>query len=365
MCAKKTTKNYKSTRQDAAPSKKQKPAEVIELSSDSDSDVSSIGGDGQEEQPEQPPLATPATKRKAPQDVAGEDGDAPASSSASKRQRKLAVRVKQGEASGAAAGEASKDGDGVVVRKTHLEISAPAAVLSSARKPETASTHVRFGEDDDDSNDKFFTPMERPAKKNLFDAAAKKAQAGEEEEEDSEDESESDDDAPPEAVSSHAAAHQLNDLAKQAAKAAEQLAASERLKRQRRDALFKTQARKRALDEAESPAAPKAAPALLPAEFLESDDESDADDDDESRRTAAEARRPKKIKFETAERQSARQEGRGVADRRDGDTVYKVVRPVADTRLAPRASKRTAFDKKKLLSRGRVEVRKKGGFLLK
>ncbi|ELQ42496.1 hypothetical protein M0657_006665 [Pyricularia oryzae] len=364
MCAKKTTKKSKSTRQDAAPSNKQKPAEVIELSSDSDSDVSSIGGDGQEEQPEQQPLATPATKRKAPQDVAGEDGDAPASSSASKRQRKLAVRVKQGGASGAGGGEAGKDNDGVVVRKTHLEISAPAAALSSARKPEAASTHVRFGEDDDDSNDKFFTPMERPTKKNLFDAAAKKAQAGEEKEEDSDDESGSDDDAPPEAVSSHAAAHQINDLAKQAAKAAEQQAASERLKRQRRDALFKTQARKRALDEAESSAAPKAAaPALLPAEFLESDDESDVDDDEESRKV--EVRKPKKIKFETAERRAARQEGRGVADRRDGDTVYKVVRPLADTRLAPRASKRAAFDKKKLLSRGRVEVRKKGGFLLK
>lgn len=118
------------------------------------------------------------------------------------------------------------------------------------------------------------------------------------------------------------------------------------------------------MDEAESSAAPKAAaPALLPAEFLESDDESDVDDDEESRKV--EVRKPKKIKFETAERRAARQEGRGVADRRDGDTVYKVVRPVADTRLAPRASKRAAFDKKKLLSRGRVEVRKKGGFLLK
>ncbi|KAI6352131.1 hypothetical protein MCOR25_009547 [Pyricularia grisea] len=361
MCAKKTTQKSKPTRQDAAPSKKQRPAEVIELSSDSDSDASSVGGNGEEEQPEQQPVATPATKRKAPEDVTGEDGDAPASSSASKRQRKLAVRVKQDGASGA-----GKDDGGVVVRKTHLEISAPAAALSSSgKKPEVvaaASTHVRFGQDDDDSNDRFFTPMERPAKKNLFDAAAKNALGGEKEEGGSEDESESDDDAPPEAVSSHAAAHQLNDLVKQAAKAAELQAASERLKRQRRDALFKTQARKRALDEAESTAALKAAPALLPAEFLESDDESDADDE-ESR--TAEARKPKKIKFETAERRSARQEGRGVADRRDGDTVYKVVRPVADTRLAPRASKRTAFDKKKLLSRGRVEVRKKGGFLLK
>ncbi|TLS24443.1 hypothetical protein PpBr36_09024 [Pyricularia pennisetigena] len=364
MCAKKTTKKPKSARQDATPSKEQKPAQVIELSSDSNSDVSSTGGNGEKQEQQQQPLATPATKRKAPEDAAGEDGDAPASSSASKRQRKLAVRVKQGEASGGAAGEAGKGGEGVVVRKTHLEISAPAAALSSSvRKPMEASTHVRFGDEDDDSNDKFFTPMERPTNKNLFDAAAKKAQGVEEEKDDDEAESELDDDAPPEAVSSHAAAHQVNDLVKQAAKAAEQQAASERLKRQRRDALFKTQARKRALDEAESPAAPKPAPALLPAEFLESDDESDADDDGESRKV--EARKPKKIKFETAERRSARQEGRGVADRRDGDTVYKVVRPVADTRLAPRASKRTAFDKKKLLSRGRVEVRKKGGFLLK
>lgn len=360
MCANKTTKKTKLTRRDAAtPSKKQKPAKAIELSSDSDSDASSVADVQQQEQ--SPQAATPATKRKAHDDEAGDQE--PPSSSASKRQRKLVVRVK-----GVKGGGDEADG-GRVVRKTHLEISAPveAASKSGGEKPEKASTHLKFSDDDDDEEDdedehggdgdKFFTPMERPASKVLFGTTGTTA-----EDEDSEDESGSDDDAPPEAVSSHAAAHRLNDLDKQAAKAAELQAASERLKRQRRDALFKTQAKKRALDDVDSAAGKKAAsaPALLPAEFLESDDESD---DEEAK--PEEVRKPKKIKFETAERQAGRQEGRGAADRREGDTVFKVVRAMADTRLAPRASKRTAFDKKQLLSRGRVEVRKKGGFLLK
>lgn len=118
------------------------------------------------------------------------------------------------------------------------------------------------------------------------------------------------------------------------------------------------------------------APNLLPAEFLESDD-SDSDGDDagagqKRRRTAAAAaaeaaaaRRPKKIKFETAERAAVREEGRGPVDQRVGGTVYRVLKARGDESLAPKKSKYAAHQKNALLARGRVPVRRSSGFLLK
>ncbi|KLU87329.1 hypothetical protein MAPG_06330 [Magnaporthiopsis poae ATCC 64411] len=407
---------------EAKPRSKPPPSkqavEVIELSSDS-SDGSDLSGDesgvGSASTPARPAAAAAAaaaatakpgssgserSSAQAGNDDGNDDEPLPSSqagdSPASKRQRKLAVRVKEpiqpdAAATPATAGKKSLAGTG--------------SGGSSAVK-KTPSTHVRFGDDDDDGKEQFFTPLETPGS-NPLDAAGAAASLRKQKEqrrqdndgvEDGESEGDDDDDAPPEAVSSHAAALENRKLDQIAAKAAEMQAAAQRAKRQRRDALFKTQAQKRAeaqavhkaavavedaaataeKEEGEMSSSRKAksqVPNLLPAEFLESDDSdsdgSDANPGQKRRRgaaaaaAAAAARRPKKIKFETAERAAARDEGRGPVDQRVGGTVYRVLKARGDERLAPKKSKYAAHQKNALLARGRVPVRRSSGFLLR
>jgi len=89
------------------------------------------------------------------------------------------------------------------------------------KTPMERKQHIVF---DDDDQEEFLTPLERPAKYGLDSSAGMLAQAGTEGNLDAEDEEEDDDDddAPPEAVSSRHAAVKSMELAQDAAKAAEE-----------------------------------------------------------------------------------------------------------------------------------------------
>jgi len=159
----------------AASTKTEKPVDLIEVSSDSQSDD------------EAPSPGGPAVKK----------------------QGKLAVRVKEH-------------------RRVNLEIpmSTPNGMSKSSRdadeegdvfKTPMERRHITF---DDSDQDEFVTPREAPLKNPLEEAAAK-SNVEEEGEEDGEEE-DSDDDEAPEAISTHAAEAQTTKAAKAAAKAAEQ-----------------------------------------------------------------------------------------------------------------------------------------------
>lgn len=165
-------------------------------------------------------------------------------------------------------------------------------------------------------------------------------------------------------------------------------AASQKRKRQERDALFREQAasRKRAQaaadeekqpveedGEPQEPTAEKLAggggrqrvdksniPDLLPAELLESDDE------DAEAEEAEVVRKPKKIKLDTTERMLERH-GKAPGDRAVGSTMYRVTKKQDDPRLAAKA--RPGNTKKNLLESRRAQaglsggMRKKGFFV--
>lgn len=88
------------------------------------------------------------------------------------------------------------------------------------KTPMERKQHIVF---DDDDQEEFLTPLERPANHGLDGSAGMLAQAGTEGNLDAEEEEDDDDDdAPPEAVSSRHAAVKSMELAQDAAKAAEE-----------------------------------------------------------------------------------------------------------------------------------------------
>lgn len=286
-------------------------------------------------------------------------------------------------------------------RNVHIEI--PIASTPKGK-------HIVFDNDDqedgDDGPSEFFTPQE-DKKTDGLDAqlllADNKAD-GEEEDEDSDD----DDDEAPEAVSTSTAAAQAAKATQAAARAAELQQDDVRRKRQERDAKFKKQAEARRLQQQESAAAAAPAPSadgqddsddddddeptatkeqpasrlvtslstssrkrldrrnlpsVLPDEFLESDEEDEAEVVDESS-----SARPKKITFNTAARQVATAEPRHPADQRVGSTVYRVMKKQGESKLAPRGGKYSKNAREMMLGRGRTVPRtsvKKKGFLVK
>lgn len=159
--------------------------------------------------------------------------------------------------------------------------------------------------------------------------------------------------------------------------------AAQKRKRQERDVLLQQQAKHRkAVKKAEilseptvaQEAAEKAAereqahegfrtrkseiPDLLPPEFLDSDDEDEAAAAPRTTQTD----RPKRIKFEELEEQSAL-EFKPPRDERIGSTVYRVLASKGDARLAPRKSKASHSMKQHLLVRKKT-VQRKTGFLV-
>lgn len=103
-------------------------------------------------------------------------------------------------------------------------------------------------------------------------------------------------------------------------------------------------------------------PDVLPDDFLEAaSDDGDSNDGSEE----AEARRPKKPKFNTIVRQVAKAESRRPKDERVGSTVYRVAAPRDDNpSLAPKLDKSSRNARELLLRRQRPAPRK-GGFLVK
>jgi U3 small nucleolar RNA-associated protein 16 len=158
-------------------------------------------------------------------------------------------------------------------------------------------------------------------------------------------------------------------------------AASQKRKRQERDALFKKQAdeRKQLEEEAKRQAAASGEnededaqldasskrrrtgkaqiPNILPAEFLDSSSEDE--DEDDSELVPA---RPKKRKVTTIEKTLARQD-RGPRDERVGSTVYRVAKK-ADERMAPKLQKHAKTSKDLLLKRNRSAAQSRSGFLV-
>lgn len=157
-------------------------------------------------------------------------------------------------------------------------------------------------------------------------------------------------------------------------------AATQKRKRQERDALFKQQAQERkkaeaddesALTKSAGPAAGDAhapvngrkrmdrmqIPNLLPAEFLtDSSSESEDGDDDAAMSTS----RPKRRKVATVERQLTRLD-RGPKDERVGSTLYRVAKKT-DDRLAPKSKKYAKSTRAGLQSRNRTATASRGGF---
>ncbi|KAI1074103.1 hypothetical protein F5B20DRAFT_586633 [Whalleya microplaca] len=207
---------------------------------------------------------------------------------------------------------------------------------------------------------------------------------------------ESDDDDAPEAVSTQAAAKEVQRSAQATSEAAEKQAVSLKRKRQERDNLFKQQAakRKRTRDvevkpskrtqeglasiepkntetdvaQLEKPAATGRrrvekfkVPDLLPAEFLT---DSSSESEDESALKIM--KKPRKITFETAV-QTLGNEGKRPRDEILGSTRYRVLAEQGDQKLAPKTNKSSRRTKESLLKRRRVGVvpNKKNGFFVR
>jgi U3 small nucleolar RNA-associated protein 16 len=200
-------------------------AEVIELSSDAESDYEEYlqHEDVKGSKNESPSEFAAPTKRKAKDDDKDDEGEGSRDKSASpttKRQR-LPMRVKD---TGTHHGH----------RKVEIEIPIP----SRAQKRPSPSTvaegagvteqrpaklaHIRF--DDDGQADQFYTPLEAPARNPIEMAAPLRPAAGipGEETVEAAADADSDDDAPPEAVSTSAAAAQTLESAQRAQRAAEE-----------------------------------------------------------------------------------------------------------------------------------------------
>ncbi|TWU76695.1 hypothetical protein ED733_001563 [Metarhizium rileyi] len=183
----------------------------------------------------------------------------------------------------------------------------------------------------------------------------------------------SDSDEAPEAVSTARVAVEMKKSAQAEKKAARELAAVEKKKRQQRDALFKQQASERKVDaQSEGVTAPKKAasgrkrfeklviPSVLPAEFLT---DSESDDEDSDMESSPGANRPRKRTVSAIEKRMSR-EGKGPRDETIGSTMYRVSKAV-DTRLAPKARKHSRSSRDLLLKRGRAPVTGRSGFFKK
>lgn len=283
----------------------------------------------------------------------------------------------------------------------HIEIPIPSATATTSTPLAKSSggKHIVFDNDEDaapaDGPSEFFTPREAPAQNPL---EAQLASQGDGVQDSG---SDSDSDEAPEAVSTSAAAVQAAQSAQSAANAAEKQDEALRRRRQERDSRLKAQAEARnskkkkqqqqqqhdaAKDEdegededdapprAEAPAATglqgasrtvtstatsirrrvdrRALPAVLPEEFLASDDDSDEDD---ASSAGPRKLKSKKIKFSTAARQAARAgEAPTPADRRLGATVYRVAKRQGDQKHAPRGGKYSKNAREGLLRRGRT-----------
>ncbi|KAI0851639.1 hypothetical protein F5Y00DRAFT_274560 [Daldinia vernicosa] len=249
--------------------------------------------------------------------------------------------------------------------------------------PKTKGKHLVFDDDDDVEN---------------FVAAAAAAEVGKKVEADNtkNEEEDSDDDDAPEAVSTQAAAKEVQKSTQAALDAAEKQTANLKRKRQERDNLFKQQAERRKRSRAEvqvhrskrlrkDPASNNdsdseddgilpdvetavtttgrrraqklAVPTHLPAEFLadssEDEDGDEADDDDNNgqvlkKRKKTSGPQPTKITFDDQPERPR--------DRVVGSTKYRVLTEDSDARLAPRARRDARVSKESLLKRRRVGV---------
>lgn len=339
--------------------------------------------------------STPArkqTKRKAPQD------DSAAAATNTKKPKTL-VHTEQ-----AASTSTSASGKKTTQKHRAVRIEIPASSISTPVI--NKGKHIVFddanGDNDNVEEDpsEFFTPQE-DVKTNPLEAQLSKAAS------EAEDESDDNDDEAPEAVSTSTAAAQAAKATQAAARAVEQQQDVERRKRQERDAKFRKQAEARKKQQQDSAAKTTAEkkkktvdgesesddddgdaaatrpearlvtslatssrkrldrrnlPSVLPDEFLESDSEAEENVEEE------EARRPKKITFNTAARQVAKTEPRNPADQRVGATVYRVMKKQGETKLAPKGGKYSKNAKEMLLGRGRTVPKtgvKKKGFLVR
>ncbi len=107
-------------------------------------------------------------------------------------------------------------------------------------------------------------------------------------------------------------------------------------------------------------AAKRSIPALLPPEFLDSSSE----DEDESKAAPAAPSKPKRIKFNTVERQLGSQ-GKLPQDRRVGRTLYRVLAAHGEQPVAPIMSKHSRNMKQELMARRRAPSRQGGGFFVR
>ncbi|KAM0276774.1 hypothetical protein ACHAQH_006423 [Verticillium albo-atrum] len=207
---------------------------------------------------------------------------------------------------------------------------------------------------------------------------------------DDSDVSEDSDDEAPEAVSTSAAAAAVLKSAKAANKAIAEQQKAQKRKRQQRNAFLQDQAQTRktaappatpapaATSTSTSPASPsdditprtqlalessaafkkQRAPALLPAEFLDSDSEDDYDADGaEQASEAATKTRPRKVRKVALDK--------APCDEVVGSTVYRVAKAQQDTRLAPRGGRASVNAKRALLVRGRTGKAPTKGFFVK
>lgn len=95
-------------------------------------------------------------------------------------------------------------------------------------------------------------------------------------------------------------------------------------------------------------------PAILPLEFLESDDENET--------TPQETTKRQRI---STKRNGWLAEPKAPRDQKVGSTVFRVVENRGDGKLAPKVSKPTLNMKEKLLQRNRVPQARGGGFFVK
>lgn len=348
---------------------------------------------------EAPTPARKQTKRKAPQD----DTAAITSTTATKKPKTL-VHTEQAEST-----STSASGKKTTQKHRAVRIEIPASSVST---PINTGKHIVFddanGADGEEDPSEFFTPQD-DVKTNPLEAQLSKATTNAESEPEDDESDDEDDDEAPEAVSTSTAAAQAAKATQAAVRAVEQQQDVERRKRQERDAKFRKQAearKKQQQDSADKTAEKKRKkvdgegeseddneddgnetttkqqarlvtslatssrkrldrrnlPSVLPDEFLESDSEAEEDVEEGS------SARPKKITFNTAARQVVKAEPRHPADQRVGATVYRVMKKLGETKLAPKGGKYSKNAKEMLLGRGRTVPKtgvKKKGFLMR
>ncbi|KAK4192061.1 hypothetical protein QBC35DRAFT_470334 [Podospora australis] len=347
--------------------KKEKKAEIIELSSDSESEEPQVKIQSQvqtaaptedatvSEVYEQPLLKAAGIKYKT--DTA-ENQETPSSNA------KLSVRT--------------KDTGSVKHKHVSIEIPLPSlAMRDDGNETEVFKTpmerrHKKFDFDDvEDDVDVFVTPSEG-LKKDPFDAEVTTNAQVQNEAAEEENQEDSDDDAPPEDISTRAAEAETVKAAEAAAKAAEKQAAKIKKKRQARDAVFKQQAaEKRALETSQPPAdeskpepvekRKREVPKLLPLDLLDSDDEDDVRRSSDSPANGGDNKRRKVASVDPR----LLRDPKVKRDQRLGSTVYRVVADRGNGKLAPKAKKQSINLKETLLRRDRIPHSKTGFFINK